>query len=139
MQPPVEGTVAGGELWENEEHYTGRSPWGFFIPSIPLTVTGSLVTRGKERYQIYCSPCHGSDGRGQGILSRYSSVKAANLLEERIRRMPDGQIYYIITNGSGLMSGYRYPIQPRDRWAIVAYVRKLQQEAPHRSGDAITK
>lgn len=139
MQPPVEGTVAGGELWENEEHYTGRSPWGFFTPSIPLTVTDSLVTRGKERYQIYCSPCHGSDGRGQGILSRYSSVKAANLLEERIRRMADGQIYYIITNGSGLMSGYRYPIQPRDRWAIVAYVRKLQQEAPHRSGDAITK
>lgn len=126
MQRPVEGTIARGDLWENEEHVTGRSLWGFYIPENPLPVTDPLVARGRDRYGIYCTPCHGERGDGRGMLFQRSGVKAANLLEDRIRQMPDGQIYYIVTNGSGLMSGYRYPIQPKDRWAIVAYVRRLQ-------------
>ncbi|MDA2926476.1 cytochrome c [Acidobacteria bacterium AH-259-G07] len=129
MQVPVPGTVARGELRENEEFYTGKSFWGFFVPKIPMEVNEGLISRGRERYQIYCTPCHGERGDGHGMLSERAGVRTANLLEERIREMPDGRIYYVISNGVGLMPSYRYPIQPRDRWAIVSHVRRLQQES----------
>ncbi|MFQ5739222.1 MAG: c-type cytochrome [Acidobacteriota bacterium] len=128
MQVPVPGTVARGELRENEEFYSGRSPWGFFLPKVPMEVTEELSARGGERYRIYCLPCHGERGDGQGMLLERVKVKTANLLEERIRNLPDGRIFHVISNGLGLMPGYRFPIPARDRWAIVTYVRKLQQK-----------
>jgi mono/diheme cytochrome c family protein len=129
MRSPVSGTVARGELREDAEPFTGRSAWGFFLPESPVEVTESLVARGRERYQIYCSPCHGGSGDGLGMLFQRSQIKSGNLLDRRIREMPDGQIFDVITNGAGLMPSYGYPIPPEDRWAIVAWVRRLQ-EAP---------
>lgn len=127
MQPPVEGTVARGELRENPAFFTGKTPFGTFVQN-PLTVDQELLARGHQRYDIYCSPCHGAQGDGQGMLFERAAVRSANLLEEKFRQMPDGQIFDTITNGFGLMPAYRYPISPRDRWAIVAYIRTLQQE-----------
>lgn len=137
LQSPVPGTVARGELSETEEFLTGRSPWGFYVSSIPVQVTEELLARGKERYQIYCTPCHGGSGDGRGPVYERTGLQAADLRQERIRQLPDGQIYYVISNGFGLMPGYRYPIPPRHRWAIVAYLRSLpdseassRQQAP---------
>ncbi|MDA2935053.1 cytochrome c, partial [Acidobacteria bacterium AH-259-D05] len=119
MQKPVPGTVARGDLRVDQEFYTGSSAWGFFIPKIPLEVSEEFIARGQERYQIYCRPCHGDRGDGQGMLFKRAGVETANLLEDRIRNIPDGWIYRVITMGVGNMPGYRYPIQPQDRWAIV--------------------
>lgn len=126
QQPPVPGTIARGELRENEEAYTGRSFWGFYITS-PYESSDELVTRGKDRFQIYCTPCHGTNGDGKGMLYHRSKIESADLREERIQQMPDGRLYEVITDGSGQMPAYRHPIAMRDRWAIVAYVRELQR------------
>lgn len=130
MQKPVPGTVARGDLRVDQEFYTGRSAWGFFVGKIPLEISEELLARGKERYQIYCRPCHGDRGDGQGMLFERAEVKAANLLEDRFRQMLAGRIYQVISNGFGLMPSYRYGTQPKDRWAIVAHVRRLQAENP---------
>jgi len=129
MQPPVEGTVARGELeyWENEPLYSGVSEDGEVAAEIPIAVTPEVMARGEERFGIYCGPCHGERADGRGMLRERSGVQTANLLEDRFRAYPVGQIYSVITHGVGLMSGYKHPIPPRDRWAIVAYVRQLQE------------
>ncbi|MFQ5878261.1 MAG: c-type cytochrome [Acidobacteriota bacterium] len=127
MRLPVPGTVARGELRDDEEYFTGRSPWGFFVGRNPLEATDGLIARGRSRYGIYCSPCHGPRGDGRGMLATRAKVKSADLLARRVREMPDGRIYHVISNGLGLMPGYRYPIRPADRWAIVAYLRRLQE------------
>lgn len=146
MQPPVEGTVARGELeyLENDALYTGRLGTGGavagsadgaadseaadgFVTEIPLPVTDRLLARGEERYGIYCTPCHGARADGRGVLRERSGVQTANLLEDRFRAYPVGRIYDVITNGFGLMPGYKYPVPPEDRWAITAWVRKLQE------------
>lgn len=128
-QAPVSGTIARGELRENDSFYTGR---GFFsYVSNPLEVTPEaiedVVARGRDRFEIYCTPCHGSAGDGHGKLYERTGVASADLHEDRIREMPDGRIFDVITNGQGLMQGYRFPVTARDRWAIVSYVRELQE------------
>jgi mono/diheme cytochrome c family protein len=95
-----------------------------------------VVARGQERYEIYCQPCHDARGDGRGILFQRGSVPTGNFHDEKIRNYPDGQIFDVITNGVGLMAGYRWPIPPADRWAIVAYVRTLQRERLERSAAA---
>ena len=124
-QKPVSGTIARGELRDDDVFYSGRNFFGY--ASIPLDVTPELVARGRDRFAIYCTPCHGESGDGHGKLYERTGVEAANLHDERIRQMPDGQIFNVITNGQGLMRGYRFPVTARDRWAIVAYVRELQK------------
>lgn len=130
MRAPVEGTVARGELarYLDPAFYEGKDEEGQPIAAIPFEVTGEVLARGAERFGIYCQPCHGEAGDGNGMLKQRAGVNVANLLEERIRALPDGQIYDVVTNGLGLMAGYRYPVPPRDRWAIIAHVRKLQEE-----------
>jgi mono/diheme cytochrome c family protein len=127
MQPPVEGTVARGELKEDVRFHTGREPTGEFTAN-PLDGGRDLIARGRERYQIYCTPCHGAQGDGQGMLFARSGLPVADLLEERIAQMPDGEMFDVITYGVGLMAGYAYAIPAADRWAIVAYVRELREE-----------
>lgn len=124
-QAPPRNTVARGELREDEEYFTGRSAWGFFV-SNPEEPTSDLVARGQERFQIFCAPCHGRTGDGQSKLQERGRVRSADLTAERVRQMPDGRLYQIITHGTGLMPGYAFPLVPRDRWAIVAYLRQLQ-------------
>lgn len=131
MRPPVEGTVARGELREDEAFHSGRNAWGFYLAQIPVEETGKLLARGKERYGIYCAPCHGDRGDGESVMKERGGLRSANLLEPRVREMPAGRLFRVITEGSGLMPAYRYPIPPEDRWAIVAYLRQLQgEEAP---------
>lgn len=134
-QVPVPGTIARGQLHEDPVLYTGKSLFGSFL-SNPLPMDADLVARGQERFGIYCRPCHGELGDGRGALYRRSKLETRNLHEDRIKQMPDGGIFDVITNGRGLMQGYRHPISVRDRWAIVAYVRELQKrELPTRAGN----
>jgi mono/diheme cytochrome c family protein len=136
MRQPVPGTVAVGGLRENGPLFTGKGADGQFIASIPLAVDETLVARGRDRYHIYCQPCHDARGEGKGILFQRGSVPTASFHQEKILNYPDGQIFDVITNGFGLMSGYRWPIAPADRWAIVAYVRELQKERAARAAAA---
>ena len=127
MRLPVPGTVARGELREDMRIYTGKDDAGEFLLSSPVGVDDALLARGADRFGIYCTPCHDKRGSGQGSLTERGAVPVPSFHEDRIKVMPDGQIFDIITNGNGgLMSGYAYPIRPADRWAIVAHVRHLQ-------------
>ena len=98
----------------------------------PLEVNEKLLTRGRERFQINCAVCHGQVGMGNGIAGQYGIAAIASLQDERIRTMPDGQIYSTITNGKNTMGAYGPNIAVEDRWAIIAYIRALQksQNAP---------
>lgn len=128
MREPVPGTVPIGGLKEDEAFFTGKGADGQFVATSPVRVDETLVERGRERYRIYCQPCHDARGDGKGILFQRGDVPTASLHQERILNYPDGQIFDVITNGTGLMAGYRWPIPPADRWAIVAYVRELEHK-----------
>ena len=130
MRAPVEGTVARGDRWDSQDMLTGKGADDAFLTANPLAGRNRLEERGHERFAIYCTPCHGESGNGRGMLYERAGVESGNLHDPRIVGYPDGQIFDVITNGVGLMSGYRYPIPPEDRWAIVAYVRQLQEEGP---------
>ncbi len=128
MRPPVPGTVAVGGLREDPAFWEGKGPDGKFVSAIPVTVDAALVQRGHERYTIYCQPCHDARGDGKGILFQRGNVPTASFHDPKIAALPDGQIFDVITNGFGLMSGYRWPIPAADRWAIIAYVRELERK-----------
>ncbi|MCP3980155.1 MAG: cytochrome c [bacterium] len=129
MRDPVPGTVARGELIEDETVATGKDAAGDYLTGIPIEIDDALRTRGAERYSIYCAPCHDRKGNGKGVLAERGGVPTASFHDEvKFANYPDGQLFDTITNGVGLMAGYRYPISTTDRWAIVAYVRTLQQE-----------
>jgi mono/diheme cytochrome c family protein len=128
MRPPVPGTVALGELREDTVRFNGKNADGSFAAKNPLEASDAALARGHNRYAIYCQPCHDARGDGQGILFKRGNVPTASFHQDKIRNYPDGQLFDIITNGSGLMPAYRWPIPPDDRWAIVAYVRSLQQK-----------
>ena len=132
MRQPVPGTVPIGGLKEDTAFFTGKGADGQFVATIPVTVpvTGNeaVLERGQQRYVIYCQPCHDARGDGKGILFQRANVPTASFHQDRILKYPDGQIFDVITNGVGLMAGYRWPIPPADRWAIVAYVRDLERK-----------
>jgi mono/diheme cytochrome c family protein len=94
--------------------------------SFPLPVTQELLERGEGRYKIFCTPCHGLQGDGNGMIAMRGMKHPPSYHEERLRQVPNGYIYDVIGNGFGAMYGYSAQIPPRDRWAIVAYVRALQ-------------
>ena len=141
MRQPVPGTIPVGGLKEDTALFTGKGADGQFVAKIPVTSDEALLERGRQRYVIYCQPCHDARGDGKGILFQRASVPTATYHQDKILNYPDGQIFDVITNGQGLMSGYRWPIPPADRWAIVAYVRQLQQKrlASVASASASTK
>lgn len=126
-RPPVPGTVPKDIPVDNPYLLTGRygNRWG---TGFPIEVTDALMARGQERYNINCAVCHGAAGLGNGTAAQYTGLKGvvANLHEPRIVQQPDGQIYNTIVHGKGQMLGYPH-ITIEDRWAIVAYVRALQQ------------
>ena len=128
MRQPVPGTVAIGALKEDAAFFTGKGADGQFVATIPHSVDEALVERGRQRYVIYCQPCHDARGDGRGILFQRGNVPTATFHQDKILKYTDGQIFDVITNGTGLMAGYRWPIPPADRWAIVAYVRELQRQ-----------
>lgn len=97
-----------------------------FVELNPLVVNAQLLARGRERFTINCSPCHGQLADGNGITKKYGMAVVANLHDKRIVEMPDGEIFNTITHGKNLMQPYGSQVDVRDRWAIIAYVRALQ-------------
>jgi len=131
MRPPVPNTVARGELEHDRALLEGRDEEGAFVTESPVAVNAALLARGAERYGIYCLPCHGERGDGRGMLFERAQIQSGNLVgDERIRDLSDGEIFEVITNGKGLMQGYRYPVPAHDRWAIIAHVRSMQRGEP---------
>jgi hypothetical protein len=124
-RPLVEGTVARGELRDDEHLYTGKVN-GTFVTSYPFPVDQALLERGRQRYDIYCSPCHGRTGRGDGMVVQRGFRRASSFHTDRLRAEPEGYFYDAIANGFGAMPDYKAQVPVRDRWAIVAYVRALQ-------------
>jgi mono/diheme cytochrome c family protein len=133
MRQPVPGTVARGHLGEDAALETGKSADGSPLATSPVAADEALLARGRERFAIYCQPCHDERGEGKGVLFQRAKVPTANLLDKRIRELPDGALFDTITNGKGLMPAYRYPIRAHDRWAIIAYVRSLEKTEQARS------
>ncbi len=127
-RPLVEGTVARGHLRLDDAFFTGFKD-GKLVDDFPLPVDEELIRRGKERYTIYCTPCHGQLGDGQGMIAKRGFTlrrPVGNYHTERLQKMPVGHFYDVITNGYGSMYSYASRVEPRDRWAIVAYIRTLQ-------------
>ncbi len=125
-RPPVEGTVARGQLRADTYFYTGKvgaSPGDY----LPFPATREVLERGRERYNIYCAPCHSRVGDGIGFIpSRGFARKPPSYHIERLQKAPLGYFYDVMTNGFGIMSDYASQISPQDRWNIVAYIRALQ-------------
>ena len=130
-RPLVPGTVARGSLREDAVYFTGKVG-SDFVAEIPVKVTPALLARGQERFQIFCSPCHGRTGRGDGMVVRRGFKAPVSYHTDRLRTIPIGYFYDVMTNGFGAMADYAAQVAPADRWAIAAYIRTLQysQYAP---------
>jgi hypothetical protein len=124
-RPLVEGTVPRGHLNEDAHMYEGRVN-GEFASTLPVSVDMELLSRGQERYDIFCAPCHDSSGSGNGMVVQRGYQRAASMHVERLRTQPDGYFFDVITNGFGAMPNYASQVPVRDRWAIVAWIRVLQ-------------
>lgn len=150
MRPPITGTVARGRLNEGDHYYRGISngQWAAtFPPQVALTM--DLLQRGRERFNIYCQPCHGLAGYGDGMVNRRAMVlmnlgvngttwvQPKSVHEQQIREQPVGQYFNTITKGVRNMPAYGPQIPVADRWAIVAYVRALQRSQNARPDDAL--
>ncbi len=123
---PVPGTVARGWLREDPHLYRGIGPDGGFATTLPMPLTRELVERGRERYDIFCSPCHGRTGDGGGMVVQRGFKQPASLHETRLRDMPYGYYVGVMSTGFGEMSSYAAQVPVEDRWAIAGYVRALQ-------------
>ena len=119
-RPPVENTVERGALADDDLNIPKESN------AFPLPVTQQLLERGQERYKIFCSPCHGLQGDGNGMVAIRGMKHPPSYHQDRLRQAPVGYFYDVITHGFGAMYDYSAQIPPRDRWAIIAYVRALQ-------------
>lgn len=128
IRPLVPGTIPRGHLREDGAFFTGIEN-GKWVDKIPVAVTPDLLKRGRDRFEIYCSPCHGRLGDGQGMIAKRGfqlKRPVGNYHTDRLRKMPVGHFYDVITNGYGAMYSYASRVEPQDRWAIVAYIRVLQ-------------
>lgn len=114
LQAPVPGTIARGDPARTDE--AKQKP----------TVTAQLLTRGREQYDVFCAPCHDRAGTGKGIVVQRGMPRPQSLRDERLRAADDQHFYDVISNGYGAMYAHGDRIRPRDRWAIVAYIRALQ-------------
>ncbi len=135
---PVPGTVARNELRENTVYFYGKDAKGKFVAKGPVPYSLDVLKRGQERFNIYCSPCHSRVGDGKGIVAQRGFMPPPTFHQDRLRNMPDGQMFDIITNGFRNMPSYRHQIPVADRWAIVGYVRVLQR-SQHASLNDIPK
>ena len=127
-RPSVPGTIARGRLFESEHLYRGRVD-GELATSFPpeLPVTAELLIRGRQRYEIFCTPCHAYDGSGAGMAVRRGLRQPTSLHAQRLVDAPHGYFFDVITNGFGAMYDYADRIPAEDRWAITAYIRTLQR------------
>jgi hypothetical protein len=124
-RPPVEGTVARGQLHEDAYFYSGKlgnNPGDY----MPFAVTQDVLARGQERYNIYCAPCHSRLGDGNGMIVQRGFRRPPSFHTDRLRKAPLGYFFDVMSNGFGAMPDYASQISPDDRWRIVAYIRALQ-------------
>jgi len=124
-RPLVEGTVARGHLDDDPLLYTGKAG-GADATMFPFPIDATAMARGQERYDIYCSPCHGRTGAGDGMVVRRGYRHPPSYHDDRLRSAPVGHFFDVITNGFGAMPDYAAQIRAEDRWAIIAYIRALQ-------------
>jgi hypothetical protein len=124
-RPPVPGTVARGHLHLDELLYTGKEN-GVESNRFPFPMTHEDLERGRQRYNIYCTPCHDYTGSGHGIIVQRGFPPPPSYHIDRIRQAPVGHYFDVITNGDGSMYSYASRIEPEDRWRIAAYIRVLQ-------------
>ena len=122
--PPAH-TVARGQLHDDEQFYTGKIG-NDLAATFPMPVTRELLTRGRERYEIYCSVCHGPTGDGNGMIVQRGFPQPPSYHDQRLRDAPIGHFVDVITHGYGVMYSYASRVAPEDRWAIAAYIRALQ-------------
>ena len=125
-RPLLVGTIAQGQLRDDEHLYTGKSGKDP-VTTFPFPITEQTLRRGRERFNIYCSPCHDRTGSGLGIVVLRGLRRPPSYHIDRLRDSPVGYFYDVISNGFGAMPDYAAQIEPRDRWAIVAYIRVLQR------------
>ena len=125
-RPLVKGTIAQGELKEDEHLYEGLVD-GEQATTFPIAITREVLVRGQERFNIYCSPCHDRAGTGNGMIVQRGFRQPQTYHSDRLRDAAPGYFYGVIKNGFGVMSSYSYQVpRAEDRWAIVAYIRALQ-------------
>jgi mono/diheme cytochrome c family protein len=125
-RPLVEDTVARGHLEDDSLLFTGKAG-ADFADAFPFEVDEAILRRGQDRYRIYCTPCHGQVGRGDGaVVRRGFKNRPASFHIDRLRQKPAGYFFDVITNGFGAMQDYSMQLTANDRWAVVAYVRALQ-------------
>ena len=129
MRPPVPGTVARGFLREDTRFHEGRNADGIYVEAMPIPLTIELLEHGQTRYDIFCTPCHGAAGDGEGIITTggFGYTPATTYHSDRLREVTDGYLYDVIANGVRTMPAYAHQIPVADRWAIVAYIRALQR------------
>ena len=124
-RPLVDDTVARGTLQDDEAFFTGKQA-AAEVDALPFRLTPEVLDRGEQRFNVYCSPCHDLTGSGRGMIVRRGYRQPPSYHIDRLRQVPIGHFYDVMTNGFGAMPDYRAQIAPRDRWAIAAYVRALQ-------------
>jgi cytochrome c553 len=122
---PVPGTVARGQLRLDELMFTGREN-GVVVDKFPFPITKADLDRGRERYNVYCTPCHDYSGTGRGMIVQRGFPQPPSYHIQRLRDAPAGHFYEVITNGFGAMYSYAARVEPADRWRIAAYIRVLQ-------------
>ncbi len=133
-RPPVEGTVARGQLHEDSYFYTGKvgnNPGDY----LPFPATQEVLARGQQRFNIYCAPCHSRVGDGNGMIVKRGFKAPPSYHIERLQKAPLGYFFDVMTNGFGVMPSYAAQIPERDRWCIVAYIRALQLSQHATSAD----
>lgn len=126
---PPPRTVARGMLRTDEHRFAGKAGGDQFAKGFPtdISVDRKLLERGRDRYTIYCAVCHSAVGDGNGMTKRYGMGATPSYHDDRLRNMPDGELFHVITSGRNTMLPYADRLSPDDRWAVVAYVRALQR------------
>jgi mono/diheme cytochrome c family protein len=133
-RPLVTGVVARGTLHDNELLYTGKAG-GSPAETFPFPLTREILQRGRERFNIYCSPCHDRAGTGNGMVVRRGFRPPPSFHTDHLRNAAPGHVFDVITNGFGAMASYGDRVPPHDRWAIIAYIRALQMSQYSRVAD----
>ena len=125
-RPVVPHTVARGQLDADEALYTGKIGTNL-VETFPFPITREVLERGRERFDIYCSPCHGRTGEGNGMIVQRGFPAPPSYHIDRLRQAPVGHFFDVITHGYGMMYPYAARVEVGDRWAIAAYIRALQK------------
>lgn len=122
---PVANTVARGMLKADDHLHTGKVG-GQLVNEFPMPVTAAVMARGRERYSVFCAPCHAATGDGTGMIVQRGFRQPPSYHEDRLRNAPVGYFFDVMTNGFGAMQDYASQVPVADRWAIAAYIRALQ-------------